>query len=166
MPKFDHKIAKQIYHMGHKRFGLWVFLSKYGLYFFIVALVAIALVTKSQIEAFLWLVPASGAFLVAFVVRYIVRRPRPNFDGNKYTPLLKEFSFPSAHAAVAFAFASTASILVMNESFAIGLICAMIFFLIANLIALSRLTLGVHYFSDVLAGALLGIAMSVMLITV
>jgi undecaprenyl-diphosphatase len=60
-------------------------------------------------------------------------------------------SFPSGHAAGSFAFAVFVSLLERR---------AAIFLLpLASLIALSRVALGVHYPTDVLAGSLLGVAM-------
>jgi membrane-associated phospholipid phosphatase len=59
-------------------------------------------------------------------------------------------SFASGHAAVAFAFAITASPTVRFGWF--------IFPLLAFLVALSRVLLGVHYPTDITAGAMLGAA--------
>jgi undecaprenyl-diphosphatase len=60
-------------------------------------------------------------------------------------------SFPSGHAAGSFAFA--AFVLTSKRRVGVALLS------LASLIALSRVALGVHYPSDVMAGALLGAAM-------
>ena len=94
----------------------------------------------------------AGTYLANFAVKLIVRRRRPELDGlpplaGTPTPL----SFPSAHASTSFAGARAYSRL--------GLPSAALHGLAASL-ALSRVYLGVHYPSDVLAGALLGDAVA------
>jgi membrane-associated phospholipid phosphatase len=81
-----------------------------------------------------------------------VRRSRPRLSG--LPPLIATpttLSFPSAHASTAFAGALAYSRL--------GLPAAPLYALAAKL-SYSRLYLGVHYPSDVLAGALLGTALA------
>jgi membrane-associated phospholipid phosphatase len=86
-----------------------------------------------------------------YVVKVIVRRPRPVLEG--LPPLggaPSSLSFPSAHATSSFACA-TAMTRIAPEA-------AVLFVLVAA-IAACRPYLGMHYPSDVLAGAVLGIAL-------
>jgi membrane-associated phospholipid phosphatase len=86
-----------------------------------------------------------------FVVKLIVRRPRPVLEG--LPPLggaPSSLSFPSAHATSSFACA-TAMTRIAPE--------AAILFVLAAAIAACRPYLGMHYPSDVLAGAVLGIGL-------
>ena len=82
-------------------------------------------------------------------VKFTVRRPRPQLeDLPPLTPVVTQLSFPSAHATTSFAAAAAYS-------------CALplaspLFYGAATMFALSRPYLGVHYPSDVLAGAALG----------
>jgi membrane-associated phospholipid phosphatase len=86
-----------------------------------------------------------------FVVKVIVRRPRPVIEG--LPPLggaPSSLSFPSAHATSSFACA-TAMTRIAPEAAPL--------FILAAAIAACRPYLGMHYPSDVLAGAVLGVAL-------
>ncbi|MGZ5308842.1 MAG: phosphatase PAP2 family protein [Solirubrobacterales bacterium] len=88
---------------------------------------------------------------VNFAVKLLVRRPRPVLEG--LPPLggaPSSLSFPSAHATSSFACA-TAMTRIAPE--------AAVLYVLAALIAAGRPYLGMHYPSDVLAGALLGTAL-------
>ncbi|MDE3132557.1 MAG: phosphatase PAP2 family protein [Acidobacteriota bacterium] len=82
-------------------------------------------------------------------VKYSVRRPRPELEAlPPLTPVVSELSFPSAHATTSFAAAAAYSRALPFAS--------PLFYGAATMFALSRPYLGVHYPSDVLAGAALG----------
>ncbi len=86
-----------------------------------------------------------------YAVKLVVRRPRPVLEG--LPPLggaPSSLSFPSAHATSSFACA-TAMTRIAPE--------AAVLFVLAAAIAACRPYLGMHYPSDVLAGALLGTAL-------
>jgi membrane-associated phospholipid phosphatase len=93
-----------------------------------------------------------GVYLANTALKRLVRRPRPQLpDLPPLTGTPTQLSFPSAHTATAFAGARLYS--------RMGLPSAPLYAL-AGTLALSRLYLGVHYPSDVLAGALLGSAIA------
>jgi undecaprenyl-diphosphatase len=84
-------------------------------------------------------------------IKFAVRRPRPQLPGfEPLTSVVTGLSFPSAHATTSFAAARVYG----------ALIPAAPLYAAAVLIALSRIYLGVHYPSDILAGALLGTALA------
>jgi decaprenylphosphoryl-5-phosphoribose phosphatase len=92
----------------------------------------------------------AGMYALNTALKFVVRRSRPRLRG--LAPLIATpttLSFPSAHASTAFAGAVAYSRL--------GLPAPALYALAAKL-SYSRLYLGVHYPSDVLAGALLGTA--------
>jgi membrane-associated phospholipid phosphatase len=92
----------------------------------------------------------AGMYALNTAIKLVVRRQRPRL--RRLPPLIgtqTTLSFPSAHASTAFAGAVAYSRL--------GLPALPLYALAAKL-SYSRLYLGVHYPSDVLAGALLGAA--------
>jgi undecaprenyl-diphosphatase len=91
------------------------------------------------------------AIALNYVVKLIVRRPRPVLEG--LPPLggaPSSLSFPSAHATSAFAVATA-----MTRVDSLGALA----FVLALALSLGRPYLGMHYPSDVLAGALLGVVL-------
>jgi undecaprenyl-diphosphatase len=84
-------------------------------------------------------------------IKFTVRRRRPELPGlPPLTPTVSAMSFPSAHATTSFAAA---------RAFA-GLAPAIPLYGASLGFALSRPYLGVHYPSDVIAGAVLGTAVA------
>jgi membrane-associated phospholipid phosphatase len=86
-----------------------------------------------------------AALLANTAIKQVVRRPRPDL-GPELPPLgptVSSLSYPSAHAATSFAAAG-----------ALGGSAPL--YAAAGAMALTRPYLGVHYPSDVVAGALLG----------
>lgn len=98
---------------------------------------------------------APVAIGINFAVKVLVHRRRPVLEG--LPPLGRapsSLSFPSAHATSSFA-AATAMTRIDSE--------AAVLFALAIAIAICRPYLGMHYPSDVLAGALLGVALGLAL---
>ncbi len=90
----------------------------------------------------------SATYVLNMALKWVVRRPRPQLPGlPALTGTPTKLSFPSAHASTSFAAALRYSRL--------GLPAGPLYALATGM-ALSRLYLGVHYPSDVLAGAALG----------
>ena len=111
----------------------------------------LAIVDPGNREA--WLICAvlgPLAICLNFVVKAIVKRPRPDL-GPDLPPLggaPSSLSFPSAHATSSFAVA-TAMTRVDSVAFPFAIVLALT-------ISVGRPYLGMHYPSDVVAGAVLG----------
>jgi membrane-associated phospholipid phosphatase len=105
-----------------------------------------------------WLLCAAlgpAMIVLNYAIKVLVRRQRPVLEG--LPPLggaPSSLSFPSAHASSSFACA-TAMTRVAPE--------AAVLFLLAAVISAGRPYLGMHYPSDVLAGALLGVGVGLVL---
>ncbi len=92
---------------------------------------------------------ALGAHAAAVVVKRVVRRPRPAAEAvHVLDRTSSSLSFPSAHAA-----STTATAVAARQ-----LVGAPIAASVAVAMYAARLVLGVHYPTDVLAGAALGVA--------
>jgi undecaprenyl-diphosphatase len=86
------------------------------------------------------------------ILKRAVARPRPCDPWGRPLALVElpdPFSFPSGHAAAAFAVAVPVA-LTWGQMAPLALA-------LAALVAASRVTLRVHHFSDVVAGAMLGV---------
>jgi len=95
-----------------------------------------------------------GAFASIFLfqrLKRVSRRPRPcQLESHCWAKILPpdQFSFPSGHAMTAFAIVFVVSAYYPHLE-------APLYFIAAS-IAISRIVLGMHFLSDVVAGAILG----------
>jgi undecaprenyl-diphosphatase len=95
--------------------------------------------------------------LISELLKYIFLRPRPYEALTGIHQLLNvpSPSFPSGHATEAFI---AAIILAKNYGHLV------IFIILALIVCFSRIYMGVHYPTDVLAGALLGVGISIIVL--
>ncbi len=93
--------------------------------------------------------------IVVLIIKFTVRRRRPEGEWGGFYRKSDPHSFPSGHAVRA----------VMLAVVAIGMgpgWLALLLAIWAPLVALARAAMGVHYLSDVLAGMLLGVVMGLL----
>ena len=87
-----------------------------------------------------------------FIIKFTVKRPRPEGEWGQMYRSSDPHAFPSGHAARA---AMLTLIAFLSGTWWLGLILL----IWAVLVDLSRISLGVHYISDILGGTLIGIVM-------
>lgn len=86
---------------------------------------------------------------VVLVTKFSIRRRRPEGEWGRFYRSTDPHSFPSGHAARAILIAVLA--VGMGPAWLAAILC-----LWAPLVCLARVAMGVHYLSDILAGALIG----------
>lgn len=94
-------------------------------------------------------------YFVSYSVKFLTMRPRPGVE--LFFPLLAlpDYAFPSGHTAIVFAIIPLLKSSHFRKSWII----------IAVLIGLSRVVIGEHFLSDVVAGAIIGYGTSFALVT-
>jgi len=131
--------------------------GSFGLVWLVLALVASGFSWRRP-----WLPARVGAtVLVAEGVQSVLKlwfeRDRPPLDDPEPPPLVElpsTYSFPSGHAVVAFACATVISFAVPRLRWPL--------FGLAALVAFSRVYVGVHYPGDIAAGAVIGVALGLL----
>jgi len=98
-------------------------------------------------------VSISVMVVLVMSVKFLVRRRRPEGEWGGIYRNTDPHSFPSGHAARSFLIAVVATALTPG-----GL--AIVLWVWAPLVALARVAMGVHYVSDVLAGAVFGVVIA------
>jgi len=132
-----------------------MFFAKYFEYFLLLALLLFLVVNFKKY----WHMAAEAVvaavftrFILAEIIRWLWFRPRP-FIVENFIPLIdqspKESSFPSGHAS--FYFALSTIVYCYNKK------AGTIFYIASFLIVISRVFVGIHWPSDILAGAVLGV---------
>ena len=136
-------------------------LSYAGSFGFVWLGVAFAISGFSWSRPWLW-TRVGAAILLAEsasgMLKIVVERDRPPLSRPVPEPLLESpstFSFPSGHATVSFACATVLALALPRLRWPL--------YVLAALVAFSRVYVGVHYPFDVLAGAVLGVALAIAL---
>lgn len=139
---------------------LGIFLASYFQYFVVLALIVFLFIGKDHGEKKKNMAMVALSIIAIVLARlgitaflhWAFMRPRP-FVARAVTQLIPyaatESSFPSGHAA--FFFALAAGVYFCNKK------AGWCFLAAATLISLARVFVGVHYLSDILVGALIGI---------
>lgn len=153
----DYSVIEFFGNINDKRLtSMMTFLTNFGdLYIPIIIIVCIFLFIKNKWYVFI----LSGSYLlsglVVFITKNMVARPRPL---EALITIPSSFSFPSGHTLTSIVFYMTLLYLMTeNKEPVVKFIFSLLFSFLIVIVAFSRVFLGVHYFSDVIGGLLLGI---------
>lgn len=158
--QFDTNFSEYIYSFRTPELTTFmIFISWLGADF-ILAVSAVILIfftwKRHQEESKVFSIMLLFGALLNLLLKEIFKRQRPTFD-----PLvtLTSYSFPSGHAMNSFVFYATVSYFFYHftKNVKLSLVVVSISILLVIFIGISRIYLGVHYPSDVLAGYLAGL---------
>ncbi len=154
--KLDHLIFEWINQFAFR----WVWLDIVGIFFaeyliYLMVVVLFLFLLKFKKNWKMILAALISAFTARFIITGLIRllkpRSRPFISSNVNLLIDKvnQQSFPSGHASFTFGLAIV--VYLYNKKWGV------VFFLLAFLISIARVFTGVHWPSDILAGAAVGI---------
>ena len=160
----DKAISASLHGFVLEKAAMFSFLEKFtdlGLYFyyllFALVMAAAFIKKKKKLKKMALIYICSqllGSVFITGGFKVLTGRPRPyvhhQSSARPFTYDNDFHSFPSRHSSDAFAGAGV--IWTFSQSYFLSVL----FFLFSALIALSRVFIGVHYFSDILAGSFIG----------
>ncbi|MBP3807481.1 MAG: phosphatase PAP2 family protein [Eubacterium sp.] len=136
------------------------FLGNFGWFWIVLCIVLIAVKKTRPIGIIAATALVASLLIVNGIIKPVVSRTRPFVSIEELTLITRkplDSSFPSGHTSSAFVVSCAITWCLSGKKKWIGVILI----IIASLIAFSRLYLGAHYPTDVIAGLLLGITISV-----
>ena len=116
---------------------------------------------RQQVAAWLMLMAVFGGIALVDLLKFVFARPRP--DVVAHAARVFTASFPSGHASLsAITYLTIAALLAQSQSsFKIGIYFISLAVILTIVIGVSRLYLGVHYPTDILAGWCIGTAWAI-----
>lgn len=156
----DHELANAL-HARATPFGtsLYRIVTAFGGSGIIMVAIAVGLfflLRRRWSYLVIWFIALVGGGLLSLQMKAIFARPRPVFSN----PLLIEqsFSFPSAHAMTSLITYGLLAYFLWHEihNRIVRILIVFTVVLLVILVGISRMTLGVHYLSDVLGGFMAG----------
>jgi undecaprenyl-diphosphatase len=153
---FDHALANALYQqatdLSTAAYRVITWFGAPGATLLGIAVGSLLILRRQWLHLVFWITALSGASMLNLLMKVLFARPRPVFEN----PLLVEsfYSFPSGHsmnAIVTYGVLAYLLWLQVNHPIARSLIVFAATLAIV-LIGISRMALGVHYFSDVIGG--------------
>jgi undecaprenyl-diphosphatase len=119
------------------------------------AMAGLLLITRHPRLSMLLLLAVGLGTVASNTLKYMLARPRPDFVAHVVD--VSTMSFPSGHAMLsAVTYLTIGALLARDQTFSIKVYIVAIAVLLSVLVGISRVYLGVHYPSDVLAGWAMG----------
>lgn len=163
---FDQKFIDFIDEIsGDNLTNIFRFITNFGdIYIPLIILTFILIFVKNKWYFILELGGYTIAGIITYVSKLLATRPRPL---EALIKIPSSYSFPSGHTLTSLVFYGLLFYLISFKSDKITKILAFsISLLLISLIAISRIYLGVHYFTDVLGGFIIGIPCLMMIINI
>lgn len=160
MNSFDQKITEYLRRLSDSRTGkaIFGFLSHSGdSWYWCAVLFVIWIISESEtqrVTAFWGLAIAATAVWV-YLIKKVFKRERPAGEWGRIYRKQDPHSFPSGHAV-------RAGLIICLAWRTFGTPWLYVFILWGLVMILSRVVMGVHYFSDIVAGILLGLAIGML----
>lgn len=136
---------------------VFTYLGESGFIWIALAIALICIPKTRRLGIFLALTLVAEYLFNDMIIKHLVARERPFTTLENIDTVIKHphgYSFPSGHSSAAFS--SATAIFMHKKRWGIAA------FVLATLIALSRVYFCVHYVTDVLAGALVGIIIGIL----
>lgn len=162
--KWDAKLSRALHINQHRKvlaLVLKIFAHSGDSWFWLAGLLIAWLLTEGEWRERLLFIAVGLVIMAAAVIllKFTIRRPRPEGEWGQIYRITDPHSFPSGHAARSATLAVLA-IALGPQWFAIAVV------LWAPWVGLARVALGVHYLSDVVAGWLVGVVMGLIAVAV
>lgn len=164
--EFDYKVIEKVYTLYDTRLvEVMKFMTKFAEWYIPCSIiVCIFLFIKNKKYGLVMSINYVISAVVAFVTKELVARPRPL---SALIKIPSSHSFPSGHTLTALVFyISLSYLMTKNYNKQTKIITLLPFITISILISLSRIYLGVHFFSDVIGGYLLAIPCTIIAINI
>lgn len=160
IPLWEQKLTDRIESWGKPHYKFW-----YACAVDLINLYAVVWAALSALGVIAWWQVPETIFLswvITLAVQAMVQRERPKFESSTgYKMWWRTYSLPSGHATIS---AAVATVLLWQIHLINPFLFAAAIALVAIieiLIGLGRIIVGVHYFGDIIAGFVLGIAFGV-----
>ena len=154
---FDYKVIDFITNsIDYRLTNVFKYMTNFGgFYIPIIIIVCIFIFIKNKWYFYLQSASYLFAGIITYISKLIVSRPRPI---EALIDIPKSFSFPSGHTLTSFVFYGyLCYLLTIKLEKKYKIIFSIVYGFLITIIAISRIYLGVHYFSDVIGGFIVGI---------
>ena len=153
---FDYKVIEFFGNVNDKRLTTSMsFITNFGDWYIpILIIVCIFLIIKNKWYFYILSSSYLLSGIVVFITKILVARPRPL---EALIKIPSSYSFPSGHTLTSLVFYMTLFYLMTEKSNKlIRITFGLLFCFLIVVVAFSRVCLGVHFFSDVVGGFILG----------